>query len=596
MNIAATNMMEKYGLDRDYSLMTNWLDQTHSSSHMPWGEYLLFWSQAKEKFLTKLFGGELIRRYDINFSKSNGEMVTAMNYNGDFQAAEKVFHCSMMALLGSFFKRRYKMNYDEAATRAADQLWYGSHRLYDTCEDYGNIKFTEQEEQFLVSMSRVVSQMRVCALNYSSLADNKCNFAGTFRIPEATKPFQVAENQKPFKMLTSFVKYMAPYVDETSTELLLSDIETFRIAHSQVLNTKNTRGKLCLSIHPMDYMTMSDNGCDWHSCMRWDDEDGIGEYHAGTLEMMTSSSVIVAYLESKDAWYPVEGEKAWSNKKWRELFIVTPDFITGIKGYPYCSETLETVVFEKLSELMAQNCGITFNQKYVSRHDDYIRTEKGVHISFSTSVMYNDCEWNEISGIFAQGFNPDGDYTFRYGEGCYCIKCGKMRTYEDGDIDGRQDELVCCACSRRRICSHCGDIISGDEDDVYTDPNGNYICYDCNERIREDEITGEWGWDEDFSRLDVQFVSRSGARTEVTFTICDTTRRLLERDGAARETRKIWSYRWELVEPVSNDSACAELKKFFEDFERDNECKIWYSEVAVETEKKEAEMARRYSF
>ena len=50
---------------------------------------------------------------------------------------------------------------------------------------------------------------------------------------------------------------------------LSEEYEAFRLAHSRILNTKTLKGTLCLSIHPMDYMTMSDNTYDWSSCMSW---------------------------------------------------------------------------------------------------------------------------------------------------------------------------------------------------------------------------------------------------------------------------------------------------------------------------------------
>ena len=43
----------------------------------------------------------------------------------------------------------------------------------------------------------------------------------------------------------------------------LNGFEEFRLKHSMVLNRKKFKGTVCLSIHPLDYMTMSDNDCDW---------------------------------------------------------------------------------------------------------------------------------------------------------------------------------------------------------------------------------------------------------------------------------------------------------------------------------------------
>lgn len=47
------------------------------------------------------------------------------------------------------------------------------------------------------------------------------------------------------------------------------EFENFRRAHSMILNQKTLDGELCLSIHPLDYITMSDNNNDWDSCMSW---------------------------------------------------------------------------------------------------------------------------------------------------------------------------------------------------------------------------------------------------------------------------------------------------------------------------------------
>ena len=90
--------------------------------------------------------------------------------------------------------------------------------------------------------------------------------------------------------------------------------EQMRIKHSQILNKKRLKGTLCLSIHPLDYITISDNNCDWDSCMTWTGDDCPGEYRLGTLEMMNSPSVVVAYLDSKEPYHPLDDGRAWSNK------------------------------------------------------------------------------------------------------------------------------------------------------------------------------------------------------------------------------------------------------------------------------------------
>jgi hypothetical protein len=88
--------------------------------------------------------------------------------------------------------------------------------------------------------------------------------------------------------------------------------EDFRICHSQILNQKDLGGNLTISIHPLDYMTMSDNSYGWESCMSWESEGG---YRQGTVEMMNSRSVVIAYLSGEDKMRI--GDDFWNSKKWR---------------------------------------------------------------------------------------------------------------------------------------------------------------------------------------------------------------------------------------------------------------------------------------
>lgn len=309
--------------------------------------------------------------------------------------------------------------------------------------------------------------------------------------------------------------------------------------------------------------------------MRW--KNAEGEYHAGTLEMMTSPSVIVAYLESEKPWYPVPGEKPWSNKKWRELFIVTPDFITGIKGYPYNSYSLEKIVFEKLAEMMKQNCGITFNTEDVCRQSDSAVAPSGATITFRTIAMYNDCDWNEIDTIFAKNCGISESNDFYYGEGAYCIRCGKLRDCDD-DIEGFQDSLYCYNCAGRIRCSHCGNIISARVHAV--DPEGNPICYSCYDNIRFDElIEDRWSfYDDDYTiTLNIKRPSRTYARDlSVSYYTYDD----LRRSGAATEVRR--SFNLVLTHSIPDDPEFEYLAEALAAWEKIHNATILYDETIVE--------------
>lgn len=64
---------------------------------------------------------------------------------------------------------------------------------------------------------------------------------------------------------TKVMKVLSKVADMLGIE----GFEEFRIAHSQILNQKYLKGDFSISIHPLDYMTMSDNECGWESCMSW---------------------------------------------------------------------------------------------------------------------------------------------------------------------------------------------------------------------------------------------------------------------------------------------------------------------------------------
>ena len=133
--------------------------------------------------------------------------------------------------------------------------------------------------------------------------------------------------------------------------------EDFRICHSQILNQKDLGGDLTISIHPLDYMTMSDNAYGWESCMSWGQEGG---YRQGTVEMMNSKSVVIAYLAGNDGMRI--GDDYWNSKKWRQLFIVDHNIIAGVKDYPYHNAELGLEVVKWLKELATERLGWTYDE------------------------------------------------------------------------------------------------------------------------------------------------------------------------------------------------------------------------------------------
>ena len=275
--------------------------------------------------------------------------------------------------------------------------------------------------------------------------------------------------------------------------LNMSNFEDFRIKVSQILNQKVLKGNLCLSIHPLDYVTMSDNNSDWSSCMSWMDN---GCYRQGTVEMMNSPMVIVAYLTASEPMDVCGLE--WNNKKWRELMIVNKDLITNIKSYPYFNSNLTKAALSLLRELAAKNLPEwNFDEtlrKYEPNEYVYVDDYK-LMIYPSSNAMYNDflndpymnaAYFNKDLYCYA---NADDDgyirVCFNYSGKSECMGCGR-----EADFYDNEGHLMGECCDTVVFCSICGE--SYRDEDELTCVDGRLLCPDCfDDNVAQDAITGE---------------------------------------------------------------------------------------------------------
>jgi hypothetical protein len=224
---------------------------------------------------------------------------------------------------------------------------------------------------------------------------------------------------------------------------------------------------------------MSDNDNDWSSCMSWTNE---GCYHIGTVEMMNSNNVIVAYIKSSSPYCfdkdKEDLELVWNNKKWRQLIYVTKDIIVSGKPYPYASKDVSITAIEELKKMAEKNLSWTYtygperysdmihiNSMYsMDRNREWLcRGESTKHnIIFDTKGMYNDmlndshttywCIRNKVPKmriISVSGKAP-------------CACCGSPALTESDCPDGYNDrwedpeKIVCWECFDEGLCDVCG--------------------------------------------------------------------------------------------------------------------------------------------
>ena len=276
--------------------------------------------------------------------------------------------------------------------------------------------------------------------------------------------------QKGTKIVKSF-KYFI------SDEKLLHDIQS---KASEIIQENKVEGYLTFSVHPLDFLSSSENCFNWRSCHSLD-----GEYRAGNLSYMCDSSTIICYLQTgEDVKLPNFPENVpWNNKKWRMLLHFNTDFDIVFAGrqYPFTSPgALEKIREVMLSLLFTQPDPYlpyyTFSKpKWSHWHNDYlsdfqykehgeddasgIENDKYIVINrgvWNINKIVKDADnsrhFNDIirSSCYTQPYYmfekcwyPHHDIKFKIGSEVTCLYCGEHT------IDS-YDTMMCPNCE----CAH----------------------------------------------------------------------------------------------------------------------------------------------
>lgn len=261
----------------------------------------------------------------------------------------------------------------------------------------------------------------------------------------------------------------------------LKYFEDFRLQHSMLKNEQRVNGTLCISIHPLDYLTLSDNYYNWTSCYSI---ENYGEYRISTIETMNSPHMVVAYLKG-------ESEKEPYNKKWRELFVVSPWVLMGIKGYPFHNEILEKEAMNFIMET-AQSNGFSYSSGTIYSDkifENFYFDFNNVYDDFSSLLEPVPMKYaKNYSPFYADGSKKSYKDKPRViiGGKATCLVCG--RSFESYSIKGETEYescLICPDCENIIECSKCHEFVFDKEEDgnyYYDKKTNEYICVDCLER------------------------------------------------------------------------------------------------------------------
>lgn len=388
-------------------------------------ELLRFWRENKAQYLTALFGDKLILERPIEYNRNEDELRRDMS--DVIENNYEFVHVFANRLANYMLREDYEYG-DSDAANVYRALTRGVRDAYTLCENRLMLGYNRTTDKEIMSFTIDFNDGR------------KVNV------------------QRGMK-LTRAISQICQCMD------MSEDWERFRIAHSQVLNQKKLKGTLCLSIHPLDYATASDNDNGWSSCMSWR-EDGC--YRMGTVEMMNSPMVICAYLKSNKQAMNIAGEE-WNSKKWRAWIIVNKDVILCNRHYPYHQAEFAKQAIQWVRDLVGELYGWTYDEI----HEDFYGYMRDVdcEIEFITNYMYNDLGGDDVIGCLNQNHHNPGQICFS--GPAECMVCGKEIPY---DVQGA-DQLECLDCRHELCCAHCGSELG--EDDAYYGPDGEPMCYDC---------------------------------------------------------------------------------------------------------------------
>lgn len=233
-----------------------------------------------------------------------------------------------------------------------------------------------------------------------------------------------------------------------SDKKIASDITT---KYSMIVQEFKAKGKVVLSIDPMDYFTMSENDSNWTSC-----HSLTGCYQTGTVAYLQDSTTVIAYAKPiRNTTVNFYGEVAsYSNKIWRQVVMFSENLVyaTQSRQYPADMVANRTTVGNMLIKLLE---GYN-NTKYVSHDWDVSDNWAAIECH---ECANDDVSWYCYNDITHEAF-----------ETAYSIIPSSFENTDDFFKEMKENGEYCSP-SSSVTCLCCGQ--------HYLDNAESLICWDC---------------------------------------------------------------------------------------------------------------------
>lgn len=385
--------------------------------------------------------------------------------------------------------------------------WYEAKR--DFIEAFGGKLIVEYPEPITFALTEEERQERInnfCAVvrncSGAQLSDFiETNSEGFFNnqvmFQYTTEAFKIPKGMK----LVKAFKYF-----ERDPETL----EKLQSMASMLIQENCVSGKLCLSVHPLDYLSASENNHHWRSCHSLD-----GDYRSGNLSYMVDSSTVICYLKTKDdEILPNFPEDVpWNSKKWRVWLYMSDDWKVVFAGRQYPFNSMDGMNFVKdvmlpkyghlgkfqewMDTTMTSVSNKLNGKTFLTRNPyiligGYIRPLWQVVVNKSGSLQFNDLissstytpMYAHTSGgdsvFYPDGFTAGPNTTVYVGGGVKCLRCGEKDIDLSGSMMCTDCELVYGDCDDDsiEICPACGERYIYD-DGIYIESTDMVICPQC---------------------------------------------------------------------------------------------------------------------
>lgn len=306
----------------------------------------------------------------------------------------------------------------------------------------------------------------------------------------------------------------------------LADIQS---AASMIIQEDKIEGKLCMSVHPLDFLSLSENTYNWRSCHALD-----GDYRAGNLSYMVDSSTVICYLKSdRDEKLPnFPPEVKWNSKKWRVLLFFSNDWdmIFAGRQYPLMTGTglnfIKDKIFPKVFKINdltdwtnKQIDSFKVDDKTVAHFrspyipvGEHLRPLSEIVINRPGSLQFNDLlsstcykstyciRHSEEDQFFTNFLMTKNSTVVEVGGSVPCCRCGKHHIQlsesfmcndceiKYGSAEG--DEIAICPCCGNRFYYDDGYFVEGAGEVLCPDCAVEYTdtCDECGELCLKDEL------------------------------------------------------------------------------------------------------------